>query len=147
MNITDSQSQITKEIIIEASPETIFAALTEPDQLTQWWGDESMYRVTHMDSDLRVGGTWRSTGTNVNGATFVVEGVYREIDRPRLLEYSWRHTWDGLPEETLVRYELSERDGSTLLRVVHSGFTNVTSRDNHAKGWDRVLGWLKNFTE
>jgi uncharacterized protein YndB with AHSA1/START domain len=147
MNVADDATQIVKEITIDAPAETIFAALTEPDQLTQWWGEEGLYHVTHMETDLRVGGTWRSTGKSASGATFVVEGEYRAIDRPRLLEYTWRHDWDGAPEETLVRYELTERDGSTLLRVCHSGFTNITSRNNHNEGWNRVLGWLKNFAE
>ncbi len=147
MNVTQPETEIVKEITIDAPAEAIFAALTEPDQLVQWWGEEGLYHVTHMDADVRVGGTWRSSGIGASGNPFVVEGVYRAIERPHLLEYTWRHTWDGIPEETLVRYELTERNGSTLLRVRHSGFTNEQSRINHAEGWNRVLGWLKNFTE
>jgi len=145
MNVT--QLEIVKEIAIEAPAEAIFAALTEPEQLVQWWGEEGLYQCTHMDADLRVGGTWRTVGTSANGTTFAVEGEYTAIERPHLLEYTWRHDWDGVPEETLVRYELAERDGSTLLRVRHSGFTGEQSRINHAEGWNRVLGWLKTFTE
>lgn len=147
MNVAQPETEIVKEITIDAPAETIFAALTEPEELVQWWGEDGLYHVTHMDADLRVGGKWRTVGTSASGNAFTVEGEYTAIERPRLLEYTWRHTWDGVPEETLVRYELTERNGSTLVSVRHSGFTNEQSRINHGEGWNRVLGWLKNFAQ
>jgi uncharacterized protein YndB with AHSA1/START domain len=147
MNVTGSTTQVIKEITIDAPAETVFAALVEPEQLTQWWGEDGLYHTEHMVVDLRVGGKWRTTGTSADGKPFAVEGVYRAIERPNLLEYTWRYDWGDQPEETVVRYELTERDGTTTLRVTHSGFTDQTSRDNHDTGWDRVLGWLKRFAE
>ncbi|MGC2130313.1 MAG: SRPBCC domain-containing protein [Candidatus Aquilonibacter sp.] len=148
MNVTDSANEIVKEITINAPAAKIFAALTEPEQLTQWWGEDGLYHTEHMVVDLRVGGTWRTTGKSASGRPFVVEGEYTAIEPHHLLEYTWRHDWNGGPEQTLVRYELTEHeDGSNVLRVRHSGFTNVQSRDNHSEGWNRVLGWLTNFVE
>ena len=127
MSVTDSANEIVKEITINAPATKIFAALTQPDQLTQWWGEDGLYH---------------------SGAPFSVEGEYTAIEPPRLLEYTWRHDWDGRPEQTLVRYELTEgANGTTVVRVRHSGFTNVDSRSNHSEGWNRVLGWLTNFVE
>ena len=148
MSVTDSANEIVKEITINAPATKIFAALTQPDQLTQWWGEDGLYHTEHMVVDLRVGGAWRTTGESASGAPFSVEGEYTAIEPPRLLEYTWRHDWDGRPEQTLVRYELTEgANGTTVVRVRHSGFTNVDSRSNHSEGWNRVLGWLTNFVE
>lgn len=40
MNTADSKTEIVKENTIDAPAENVFAALTEPDQLTQWWGGD-----------------------------------------------------------------------------------------------------------
>jgi uncharacterized protein YndB with AHSA1/START domain len=149
MNVTDSTTQLVKEITIDAPAERVFAALTEPAQLTQWWGDDGSYHTEHMTADVRVGGKWRTTGTTSKGEAFAVEGEYRVIERPHLLEYTWKHDWGERREQptTTVRFELTERNGQTHLRLTHSGFTDVTSRDDHNTGWGTVLGWLKRFAE
>lgn len=146
MSIAQSESTIAKEITIDAPAEKIFAALTDPKQLPQWWGADGMYHTEHMDVDLRVGGHWRTTGSDPSGAAFSVEGEYRIVQPPHLLEFTWRHDWEGADRaETLVRYELIPQNGSTIVRVTHSGFESAQSRDDHGRGWVRVLEWLKAY--
>lgn len=142
MSLTQTENTIVKEITIKAPAAKIFAALTDPQQLPQWWGEEGKYRVDRMESDLRPGGKWGSYGTSPDGSTFSVEGVYRIVEPPTLLELTWKHDWEELPHETLVRYELTESSGATHLRVTHSGFTTAESRNNHDAGWNQVLSWL-----
>lgn len=50
------QDAIVQEIEIAASPERVFQALTDPEELKAWWGAEGVYRVTLWTADLRVGG-------------------------------------------------------------------------------------------
>jgi len=147
MSSTSTNLTIVKDVTIDAPAAKVFAALTEPDQLTQWWGSDEIYRVTHMERDLRVGGTWRTTGRGADGHTFAVEGVYRAIEPPRLLEYTWNYDWDEHRAETVVRFELTERAGSTHVHVTHSGFLERAAHDQHEQGWDLVLGWLTRFVE
>jgi uncharacterized protein YndB with AHSA1/START domain len=145
---TDPSTTIVKEIEINAPAAKIFAALTEPDQLARWWGSDDAYRCTKMERELRVGGRWRTTGNGCDGGEFSVGGVYRIVDPPRLLEYTWEPSW-GTPHdvETIVRFELEERDGVTRLRLTHRGFSTIASRDEHDKAWTQVLGWLTAFVE
>ena len=146
MSATSTADTIVKEISIDAPAAKIFSALTEPDQLTQWWGEEGKYHVEQMEADVRVGGRWRTTGTSSDGRPFAVEGVYREIDPPRVLVYTWAHDWgENDAAQTLVRFDLTERGGSTLVKVTHSGFADSQSRDDHDRGWTVVLGWLNAF--
>ena len=148
MTVTDPATTLVREIDIKAPAERVFDALTDPDELVKWWGSDDLYRCEKMERDLRVGGRWRTTGKGSDGDAFVVEGVYRAIERPHLIEYSWLPSW-GTPHdaETLVRFELTERDGTTHLRVTHSGFSSTESRDEHDMGWTRVLGWLRDYVQ
>lgn len=148
MSIAQSENTIVREITIDAPASKIFAALTDPSQLTQWWGSDDTYRTGQMEADVRVGGHWRTTGTDGEGTPFAVEGVYRIVQPPHLLEFTWRHDWEGADiTETIVRYELIEENGSTLVRVTHSGFQSEASRDDHGRGWVQVLAWLKAYVE
>ena len=66
---------------IAASPETVFAAITDPEQLKQWWGDGKNYKVERWEGDVRVGARYRSVGTGHTGDPFEVTGEYVAVDR------------------------------------------------------------------
>ena len=140
------QPAIDQEVAMEATPAAIFAALTDPAQLVQWWGGDA-YKVDRMDADLRVGGAWRTEGTGREGDPFAVHGVYRVIEPPHTLEYTWNYDWsDGEPVETVVRFEISEHGTGSLVHVRHTGFVEATDRSGHEQGWALVLGWLRDYT-
>lgn len=139
--------QIVAEMTIEASPETVFAALTDPAKLKAWWGDEKTYRADKWSIDLRVGGKWRSEGKSSTGQSFVVQGEYVEVDPPRVLAYTWKPDWIDAPVTT-VRFVLTPQGKSTHLLMTHGGFAgNENALQNHKMGWPTVLNWLKGFVE
>jgi len=146
---TQTLDAIVREIEINAPAAKVFAALTEPEQLVQWWGHPGSYHCTKMEADLRVGGRWRTTGESKDGSPFSVTGEYRVIEPPHALEFTWRHDWGAHEDQidTLVRYDIEERDGVTRVRVTHSGFADVASRDDHERGWGTVLGWLRGYLQ
>jgi uncharacterized protein YndB with AHSA1/START domain/uncharacterized protein YciI len=127
---------------IAVPPERVFRALTDPEELTQWWGSPELYRVTDAKVDLRIGGQWSTAGRGADGSTFTVSGEYLEIDPPRRLVHTWKPDWEGGASST-VRYLLEPIDGGTRVTVRHDGFGDrAASCQGHADGWERVLGWL-----
>lgn len=92
-SVTPDNNVVSCEIEIAVPPERVFQAITDPSQLPLWWGQTEMYRVTKMESDLRVGGKWKSTGVGKDGKSFEVGGEYLEIDPPRVLVYTWAYGW------------------------------------------------------
>ena len=146
MSSTGVIDAIVQEITISASAERIFEALTDPSQRTKWWGLKGRFETKHMESDLRPGGRWMMSGTGVGGKPFRVNGVYRTVERPRVLAFTWLPSWDEEATETLVRFELDERGGVTTVRLTHSGFASEGSRARH-QGWPQILTWLKGYAE
>ena len=47
--LEDQKMEIRKTIVIDASPEVVFKAITEPEELTQWFPDQAIL-------ESRVGG-------------------------------------------------------------------------------------------
>ena len=146
MNPTIANDTIIQEIVIKASAERIFEALTNPVQRTKWWGAEGRFQTTHMESDLRPGGKWMMRGNGIGGRPFTIRGEYRQIEPPRLLIFTWLPDWQEDAFETLVRFDLIENNGITAVRLTHSGLATESSRLSH-KGWPQILTWLQAYCE
>jgi uncharacterized protein YndB with AHSA1/START domain len=144
MNQTGATEIIIEEITIKGSAERIFEAVADPEQRIKWWGVKGAYESTEMGSDLRVGGRWIMKGLAM-GKPFSCHGEYTKIERPRLLEFTWNPSWQADNLESLVRFDLNEKEGVTTVRVTHSGLTPA-ARDAH-RGWPQVLSWLKAYVE
>ncbi len=146
MSVTSAGDAIVQEITITAPADRIFEALVNPDQRVKWWGAEERFQTTHMESDLRPGGRWLMRGVGLGGRPFTVRGVYRRIERPRLLVFTWLPDWQEDATESLVRLDLEERGGVTTVRLTHSGLASQKARDSH-RGWPQILAWLKAYVE
>jgi uncharacterized protein YndB with AHSA1/START domain len=145
--LSPNQDTISAEIRIAAPPERVFAALTDPQQLPKWWGQEGVYKIYKSQADVRPGGKWRSEGAGADGNVFHVEGEYLEVDPPHLLVHTWNPSYRELPT-TVVRWELEAHKGGTLVRLTHSGFAgHVDAAKDHSQGWTRVLVWMEAFIE
>jgi len=145
--VTPDQDAILAEVFIAAPSERVFAALTDPHQMLQWWGQKGMYRCTQFHTDVRPGGEWRCEGVNDNGQPFRLGGEYLQVDPPALLVYTWVASWTG-DLKTTVRWELEPASGGTQVRMRHSGFAvRPEAVHEHAHGWQLVLGWMQAFVE
>ena len=79
------------ERLIAATPERLFELWTEPSELIKWWGPEGFTTPKHA-MDVRPGGRWRTTMRSPAGTDHTVSGIYRTIDPPRRLVFTWG--WD-----------------------------------------------------
>jgi uncharacterized protein YndB with AHSA1/START domain len=141
-----AEGLIVGTVEIAAPPERVFRALAS-DEVTRWWGSADTYRTTRFQADLRVGGAWLSEGVGADGHTFSVGGEFLEVDPPRRLAQTWRASWEG-GVVTTVRYRLEPIAGGTRLTIRHEGFGDRRQAcQDHAIGWERVLGWLRGHLE
>jgi uncharacterized protein YndB with AHSA1/START domain len=137
---------VVKAIVdIDVPLAAVFDALTNPAELTAWWGSPDTYRTFDWEIDLRAGGKWTCKTQRVSGGPVqYVGGEYITVDPPRLLEYTWRPQWDNYAE-TRVRCELEPTATGTRLKVTHSGFADAAVAAGHADGWTRVIGWMVKY--
>jgi uncharacterized protein YndB with AHSA1/START domain len=139
---TIGDDAIVEEVFIEAPPERVYRALTEPSELLKWWGDLNVYWCTSWTLDLRIGGKWKSEGENRQGGRFFVEGEFTEIVPPKILAFSWKPSW--VESSTRVRIVLTPETGGTRLDWTQSGFAgHRKALDDHKGGLPSVVGWLK----
>jgi uncharacterized protein YndB with AHSA1/START domain len=122
------------ETIIEAPQEAVWKALTEAEELTKWFPPQA--RVTPGQG----GKIWMSWGEGIEG-----ESTIEVWDAPRRL----RHTFGAVP--AAVDWVLEGRGGTTVLRMVHSGFGEGADFDDevesHERGWAIFARNLKHYLE
>jgi len=136
---------ILASVEIAVPPERVFRALTDPTEVTRWWGSPGTYQTEAFAADLRVGGRWHARGRGVDGRPFTVQGEFLEIDPVRRIIQTWVPDWEpGLT--TTLTYRLEPIAGGTRLTVRHEGFgDHEATLRGHTVGWERVLGWLRDY--
>ncbi|MUL67687.1 hypothetical protein BOO86_24660 [Mycobacterium sp. CBMA 234] len=130
---------ITRTIDINAPIERVWAALTQADLISGWFGDATEFEAVP-------GGTgffaWNAHGK------FRV--VVERADAPHTLVYRWAHReTDAEPNpsnSTVVRFDLTEIDGGTRLDLCETGFEKLadpqTAHSENSGGWTAELGDL-----
>jgi len=142
-----TQGMLLATIDIAAPPERVFRAVTS-EELTRWWGSEDTYRTTAWRGDVRVGGTWQTEGVGASGKPFSVRGEFLVVDPPKKLVQTWRYDWDPHDSVTTITWRFDAIEGGTRVTVRHEGFGEAHAAcDNHALGWEKVLGWLSQGVE
>jgi len=74
--------------VYTATPQQIWDAWTQPEQLARWWGKRGWSAVPEsIVLDVRPGGTFRVTTVNDRGEAMTNDGTYDEVDEPRRLTF------------------------------------------------------------
>ena len=130
---------------INASPERLFDAWTEPVQLRHWWGPPGV-ACTAAEVDLKVGGRYRIGNQFPDGTIVWISGQFEHIERPKLLVYSWSlGTQQKGAERLTVAFEA--RDVGTEVIVTHERIGDIASSEGHEKGWAGCLEGLRRYLQ
>ncbi len=138
---TNTGTSLRISRVIKASRERVFAAWTEPHHLKQWSCPEG-FRVADVQVDLSVGGRYTIRMENPDGQAHTAIGVYREIEPPQRLSYTWDWKEESIGE-TLVTVEFNELGESTEVVLTHEMFPNVEAKVSHEEGWNSCLNRLE----
>lgn len=111
---TPSECEIQMTRLFNAPRDLVFAAMTQPEHVRQWWGRLGEgYSVPVCEIDFRVGGKWRFVNRHPQGeAEFY--GEYREIAPPGRVVFT--EIFAPFPDSpSVVTAELADEDGRTRL--------------------------------
>ena len=128
---------------INAPPEKVYGAWTDPAKLTRWWGPEQA-EVVHAELDARIGGRYRLVFRTPGGEEHDVSGSYREVIPDEKLVLTWM--WRTMPErQSLVTVAFKPDGDGTLLTLLNEQFFDEPARDRHRGGWSGALDKLERY--
>jgi uncharacterized protein YndB with AHSA1/START domain len=119
--------------VVDATDEEIYDAWTQPELLAEF----ITYGGKMIKADVRVGGEYAIDMGCGGGKTAVHHGVYRVLDRPRVIEFTWISDWTA--GESIVRIEITPRGDETLVVLTHTGLPDQANADDHGGGWGEFI--------
>lgn len=102
-----------------ATPERLWQAHTDPDQIVQWWDKTTIDRF-----ELKVGGVWRFVSSDDDGKEHAFNGMFKELDEPKKIVRTFEYEpWAGHVMTESVTFEL-QPDGKTKQTTI-SKYANI----------------------
>jgi uncharacterized protein YndB with AHSA1/START domain len=126
-----------------ASVEQVWKALTDLEQMQQWYFDLKEFKP-------EVGFEFQFVVEH-EGTTYDHRCKLTEVIPQKKLAYTWRY--NGHEGDSLVTFELFADGDKTRLKLTHQGLetfpkTPAYARENFEKGWTEIIGSeLKQFVE
>jgi len=127
-----------------APVERVWKAITDKDQMKQWYFDIAAFKP-------EVGFEFQFSGGN-EGRKYVHLCKITEVVTDKKLTYSWRY--DGYEGNSFVTFELFSEGDKTRLKLTHEGLETFPmnnpdfEKESFAGGWNYIIGTsLKEFAE
>lgn len=133
---------VTRDIVINASPETVYDVVSKPEHIANWFSDEADFEPAPGARGVLV---FREANR-----TMTIEVTVVSADRPHLFAFSWispdrRRATPAATDTVLVEFRITPEPEGTRLVVCESGLDAVAWDDaaksayaeEHGKGWEQ----------
>jgi uncharacterized protein YndB with AHSA1/START domain len=136
--VDDTTLEITR--LFDAPPTRVFAAWLNREEFQSWIGPEGINCEVPL-LEPRIGGRYRIDMRMSDGLVIPVSGIFKTIDAPRTLAFTW--AWGSDPtRQSLVTLTLREKAGKTELTLRQEGLESRANRDDNGRGWNSALNKL-----
>jgi uncharacterized protein YndB with AHSA1/START domain len=134
----------TAAVDVAASPEEVWATLTEPEQIRAWMSGSKVETTWEVGSPI----TWAG---EYDGRAYEDKGEVLEVDEPSRLSVTHYSPMMGEPDEpenyhTLV-YTLTDADGRTHVELTQDGCDSEEQAEQFSASWQQMLDGLKATAE
>jgi uncharacterized protein YndB with AHSA1/START domain len=134
--VTERQIVVTR--VFDASPEVVFRAWTDPEQIVRWWGPNGFTTSIH-EMDVRPGGVWRFVMHGPDGTDYDNKVVYVEVDPPRRLVYNHGSGDEPSPADFVSTVTFEPHAGQTSV-TMQAVFPTVEAREQAVREYGAIEG-------
>ena len=118
---TPTDREIRIERVFNAPRDVVFAAMTNPDLVPEWYGPHGTETIVDQ-MDVRTGGYWRYICRNPDGSEFAFRGAYREITPPeRIVQtFEFEPMAGHVSVETMTLEDLGDKTRIVVVSLFHT---------------------------
>jgi uncharacterized protein YndB with AHSA1/START domain len=142
VNVTEDTTLVITRLF-EASPARVFDAWLKREEWQSWIGPEGVDCVVFL-LEPHIGGRYRLEMHMPAGGPIAVAGVFRIIDPPHTLSFTWGPEGDA-SRQSLVTLTFTEREGKTELTLRQVGLGGAANLDQFRQGWNSALNNLARY--
>lgn len=129
---------------IDADPEVVWGALTDPDQIARWMVGTDVTTTWQVGSPI----TWRG---EMNGTAYEDKGEVLSYDEPTRLSmthFSPLMGAEDVPESYhTVTYDLTPEGGGTTVELSQDGNDSAAQAEQFSATWQGMLDALRTTVE
>ena len=134
---------IEKNVVINASPEVVFKAITDPKELTNWFPDQAILEPK-LGGKVKFG-FYKDKERKDGEHECAPEGTIIEFITNKKVSYTWHEPNTPDFPRTVVTWELEEiADNKTRVKLLHTGF-EPGKLFKHDEGWSYFLNRLQSY--
>ncbi len=128
---------IVKKFTLDTPASKVWSALTNKDELKQWCFEMDAF-------EPKEGFEFHFWGEN-EGERFLHNCKVIEAKHERKMKWLW--SYEGIPGDTYVTFELQPVGDKTQLTLIHEGLEKLPQdknyrKDNFEAGWNEIIGKL-----
>lgn len=127
-----------------APPAKVFAAFADAGLVSRWLTPSPEVALEVLELDFRVGGSYRFAYHVPGKGTMLVNGVYRLIEPPATIVFSWNieppDEHAGIQSEVTIAIAPDGLGARLVIR--HAQLTQAGAPERHAEGWRGALHHL-----
>ena len=131
-------------IVIDASREEVWDALTNPEQIKKYFFGTEAVSDWKKGSPLYFRGEWE-------GKKYEDKGTILETKEGELFKYNYWSSMSGIEDKpenyVIITYLLTEVLGKTKVTITQENIPSEEMRSHSEENWNKVLGDLKNLVE
>lgn len=127
-----------------AGIEKVFAYVSEPEKVIEWWGPEGV-TVPRANLGFNRTGPWHSEMHAPDGTVYKVSGEVTKVDPPNMVGFTWgwHDDADARGHESHVMIELTATETGTDFVLIHRDLADAESAERHNEGWTSSIGRLE----
>jgi uncharacterized protein YndB with AHSA1/START domain len=136
---------IVKEVLLNAPVSKVWKAITDKEQMKQWYFDIAEFKP-------EAGFEFRFYGEGHKGEKYLHLCKIIEVIPEKKISYSWRY--ENYPGDSLVTFELLKEGNMTKLRLTHEGLESFAAdnpdfaKESFNEGWTYLIEKsIKEFVE
>lgn len=147
MSNNETTGTVKLHRVIRSTPERIYRAFTSPDALAKWMPPNGFFAKVYQ-MDLKVGGTYRMSFTNLTtGTEMFFGGEYLELVENEKIVNTDRFEGDALPGEMKTTVVLKKVSVGTELNITQEGIPAAIPVEGCYLGWHDSLTLLTMLVE
>jgi uncharacterized protein YndB with AHSA1/START domain len=139
--------EIHKRLELDASPERVWQALTDSDELARWFPDQGADFQPEAAYEGAFAWEKQGEGADCAGGSYAVR--VEKAEPHHTLVWSWAREAETPIDQALttrVEWHLTPREGGgTVLELRETGFETAAAHEQNNGGWDHELGELVDF--
>lgn len=131
---------IELSITVHATAPEIWGALTDHDELENWWSED-------VQIEPRVGGIFREAWEDDDGKSQLAMGKVLVVQKNKEITFTWKEKAWPASANTQCTFRIEDKKTQRVLHILHEGWDSLPEAQRKKTMEDFTLGWKFHLKE